>query len=170
MASLISQELTNRFYAWEQRGRGWHVCDSYIDPEPIFFPFFGHYLPPQRIQDDGVQLSLLSSIAGLFKKKVEEEPEPYNDLYDIPPVEGHYLYCNEPIETFAIVLPKGEKMEVEDICQLLIMLSYTTYPVSFEIVATASTITLQFACRTSDAAHVYEQAKAYFPNAVITKS
>ncbi len=44
MSVSLSEQLTTRFYEWEQRGRGWHVCDFPAELEPEFYPFFGHYM------------------------------------------------------------------------------------------------------------------------------
>lgn len=46
------------------------------------------------------------------------------------------------------------------------MLSYVV-PISFEIVGSSTKISLQLACRVSDAGHLQSQVKAYFPESVI---
>jgi len=170
MSGLFSQQLTSRFYEWEERGRGWHVFDFPVDLEPDFYPFFGHYIPAPPVIDDGKRPGLFSTIASLFKNTTEDVYETDSDTFtEIPPVTAYEYVSNERIEAYSIVLPKGEKLSVEDIQQLLLMLSYTTHPVSFEIVATSATIGIQFACRVSDETHVFAQIKAYFPTAVVTK-
>src|SRR3954447_6568760 len=79
------EHLSEQFYKWESRGRGWQVFDEPVYPEPPFQPFDGHYLPEASAMDEGLRPTFLSS---LFRKisqqpppppvvaQVEEEPEP----------------------------------------------------------------------------------------------
>jgi len=168
MNPSLSEILTARFYEWEARGRGWHAFPFTVELEPEFYPFFGHYAPTQQVRDDSRRPTLLSSIVDIFKgrhKMVLEE----NPWAAIPPVAAYKNETYTDISVYSVVLPKGEKIQVEDIEQLLLMLSYTEYPVSFEIVATSAAISIQFAFRERDATHAYGQVKAYFPSAVLTK-
>jgi hypothetical protein len=167
----LSRQLTARFYEWEQRGRGWHVFDCPVDPEPSFHPFFGHFAPREPIIDDGKRKTIASNIFNFFRGDAKEpEPTEDNGYLEIPPVNAHVFECKEETVAYSIVLPKNEKIQVSDMEQLLLMLSYTNHPVSFEIVANHSAISIQFACRESDEDHVYSQVKAYFPAAVLNKS
>jgi len=169
MSAPLSEILTARFYEWEQRGRGWYVFPFTVELEPEFYPFFGHFAPTMQIVDDNRHPTILSSIADFIKgrKKVVLEENPFTE---IPPVTAYKYDGNYSISVYSVVLPKGEKLDVEDIMQLLLMLSYTDHPVSFEIVATSAAIGIQFAVRDRDAQHVYGQIKAYFPTAVLTKN
>jgi hypothetical protein len=45
--------LTDQFYEWEKRGRGWAVAAFSCDLEPSFVPFFGHFKEQGEIIDDG---------------------------------------------------------------------------------------------------------------------
>lgn len=79
MAS-VHEQLSEQFFKWESRGRGWQVFDEPVYPEPPFQPFPGHYLPEAPAIDDGRRATFLSS---LFRKpvappivEVAEEPEP----------------------------------------------------------------------------------------------
>ena len=168
MNTQISQELTTRFYQWEQRGRGWSVFENPVQPEPDFFPFFGHVARPAVNFDDGKHHTILSGFVDLFKSN--KKPVYQDDNYfEIPPVTGFDFECEEGLVVYRVVLPKDEKFHVEDMEQLLLMLSYTNYPISFEIIGTGTTINIQFACRESDASHVYEQIHAYFHSAIISR-
>ena len=170
MQASLSEILTSRFYEWEKRGRGWSVFENSCDLEPEFYPFFGHFAPTPPVIDDGKRHTLLSAIASLFSKEKETTQDNNDTLTIIPPVQAFEYVSDEKIVAYSIVLPKNEKLSVNDIEQLLLMLSYTEHPISFEIIATNKSISIQFACRESDALHVYGQCKAYFPTAVITKS
>ena len=83
--ATVHEQLSEQFYRWEQRGRGWQVFGEPVYPEPPFVPFDGHYLPNVPVVDDGRRPTFLSS---LFRKvtappqpapvipEPEEEPEP----------------------------------------------------------------------------------------------
>lgn len=164
----LSDELTTRFYTWEERGRGQHVFEFPVELEPQFYPFFGHFARTPQLIDDGKRPTLLSSIVNLFKsdKKIAEAD---TSLSDIPPVTALESIYDSELVVYSVVLPKNAKLQAEDMEHLLLMLSYTAKPVSFEIIATSTTISTQFACFQTDASQIYSQVKAYFPTAIITK-
>jgi len=170
MPETLSQILTSRFYAWEGRGRGWQVFEDSVDLEPEFYPFFGHFATSQPVIDDGKRHTLFSGLISLFPGKEAPVVSEPNSLAEIPPVQAYAYFSDEKIVAYKVVLPKGEKITVEDMKQLLLMLSDTAHPVSFEVIGTNASIGIQFACRACDETHVYSQCKAYFPMAVITKS
>ncbi|MBN9483122.1 MAG: hypothetical protein BGO70_01120 [Bacteroidetes bacterium 43-93] len=165
----LSEELTTRFYKWEARGRGRHVFEFPVDLEPQFYPFFGHFvLKPQPI-DDGKHPTLLSTIVDLFKNNKKPVENRYTAADDIPAVTALETIFENGLVAYSIVLPKDAKLEAEDMEHLLLMLSYTSKTLSFEIIATATTIKTQFVCHENDAANLHSQVKAYFPVAIITK-
>ena len=168
MLPALSDELTQRFYQWEERGRGWHAFEFQVDLEPGFHPFFGHFAPPAEAIDDGKRHTIFSSIGALFsKKKATRETD--NAWAEIPPVGAYESYRETALTALSVVLPKGEKLAVTDMEQLLLMLSYTTDPVSFEIIGTSHVISIQIACSEADESHVQSQIKAYFPTAAVTR-
>ncbi|MEI6316378.1 MAG: type IV secretion system DNA-binding domain-containing protein [bacterium] len=166
MNQTVSKELTSRFYQWEIRGRGRHVFDFPVELEPEFYPFLGHYISTPQVADDGISKSLFNKAVGLFKPKQKVE---IDESTTIPTVSGYEFECDEEISVFEIVLPKGEKFQMRDMEQLLIMLSYTHFPISFEIIGTETSINIQFACRETDEEHMFSQVHAYFHSAIITR-
>lgn len=48
----LSEKLTEHFYQWEMRGRGWQLWPYPVDIEPPFVPF-SHILPAEKPTDDG---------------------------------------------------------------------------------------------------------------------
>ena len=150
----LSDQLTAQFYEWEQRGRGWLSFEQAVDLEPHFHPFFFHYAPKQTQQvDDSKRHTLFSWIGEAIKGRPAPEPEQLPFPED-PGIQGLIFECNEPLRVFSIYLPKGHKIDPEATQQLLLMLSYCKYPISFEIVGSSISISLQLACRISDATHV----------------
>jgi len=163
----LSEQLTNQFYDWESRGRGWNSFLVPVDLEPAYKPFyFKHQVHHQPNVDDGKRHTLLSRLAEAFKSKPKVEPIPEEEEYPLATT----FECNEPINTFSISLPKGEKVDVVATEHLLLMLSSSNYPISFEICGSHVAISFQLVCRTSDMFHVESQVKAYFPECVIQQS
>lgn len=170
MALSKSEILTARFYEWEQRGRGTTLFPLAVRPEPEYHPFYGHYTYNPAIIDDSRHHTLVSGVIEFLKFKPKPVPEDNSHLVDIPPVTALPYEIDANIAVFSIVLPKDEKLEVRDVEQLLLMLSYTEQQISFEIIATDTTISMQFACREVDQAHVYAMITAYFPAAVVSRN
>ena len=92
----IHEQLSDQFYRWEKRGRGWKVYDKPIYPEPPFVSFDGHYLPPSPVVDDGRKPTFISSLVEKLSRKPStdsqpnlpqhsaEEPEPTPLVRDTP--------------------------------------------------------------------------------------
>src|SRR5437016_11273994 len=74
--SLLDEQLSAQFQAWERRGRGWQVFDGPVDPEPPFRPFNGHYLPRAPLIDDGRRPTVLSSLFQRLGRKLSTELNP----------------------------------------------------------------------------------------------
>lgn len=167
MADLSRIEAATRhFYQWEQRCRGWQVFGEPVELEPMFEPYFVHadrfsYLPENI--DDGKKPTLLGKFLNLFKIEETKEPVKEDDSGYAYPFEN----VDTPLNCFRVSLPKGYKIQAEIVQQLLLMISSTTSPVSFEIIASSKTIRLQFISRINDATHLYSQLKAYFPEAAV---
>ncbi|MCB0699307.1 MAG: type IV secretion system DNA-binding domain-containing protein [Chitinophagales bacterium] len=164
MTRTASDIATEEFYTWEKRGRGWDMYEMPVELEPPYIPFTYHYYPQQsNYINDGKKPKLLGKFINWLiqpQKTIEVQPEP---IFEPP-----FLFnCKEPLTIYSISLPKGYKVEHSDCEQLLVSLSYSTYPISFEIIGSLESITLQFVSRKSDALHVYSQILAYFPEAIV---
>ena len=48
----LSERLTDQFYRFERRGRGWQLYDAAVDLDPPYTPYWGHYTD-DVIPDDG---------------------------------------------------------------------------------------------------------------------
>ena len=159
MAS-VHEQLSEQFYKWEARGRGWQVFANPVYPEPPFQPFNGHFLPEAPAIDDGRRPSFLSS---LFRKaspppppaepEPEEEPEPVE-------------LSREPLVEFQASLPDKLDVSREAFEQFLLNLSMCREPIAFELVGTHKKITTQFAAAAGDAPLLRRQLQAFFPEAV----
>ena len=170
MLPQLSDQLTTRFYQWEERGRGWHVFEFPVELEPGFHPFFGHFAPPVAVShDDGKRHTILSGLASVFSRKKSFRGT------GLRPGQIFRTYRHTRtseiliLQATRIVFPKDEQAAMSDMSRLLMMLSYTEHTVSFEIVATQASIGIQLTCNAFDEAHVCGQVKAYFPSAILTR-
>lgn len=159
MAS-VHEQLSEQFYKWESRGRGWQVFDEPVAPEPPFRPFNGHYLPEAPVIDDGRRPTFLSS---LFRKisqppqapaivEAEEEPE-LNSL------------IREPLVELQTSLPAKLDISHEAFDQFLANLSLCREPITFELLGNHKQVVAQFAACQSDVSQVRRQLQAHFPEA-----
>lgn len=161
--------LTARFYEWEARGRGWQAFPFAVELEPEFHPFRGHFVPAPQIKDDSRHHTLVSGILSLLKRGGAPEYTDNSALVEVPPVAAYPYQCKDRHVAYGIVLPKGENVDVSDMEELFLMLSYTEHPVSFEVIGTHEAIQIQLTCTVTDEAHMCAQVCAYFPTAVMTK-
>lgn len=159
--ATVHERLSQRFYNWEQRGRGWQVFPQSVYPEPPFTPFQNHQLPEAPVIDDGRRPTFLSS---LWKKVAappstppvvpqdEEEPEP------------------TPLERDTLVelhtsLPADLDLSQESFEQFLLNLSLCREPIAFEMIGAPGKINVQFVASEPDAPLVRRQLQAYFSEA-----
>src|SRR5262245_37665873 len=92
---MLTESLTEQFFAWEQLGRGWLYWGYPAALEPPFAAFTGYAPSPLPVGfDDGRKPTLLSSLAGRIRDVVAgsrreleasgsttieiEPPEPYS--------------------------------------------------------------------------------------------
>lgn len=161
--------LTEQFYAWERRGRGYTVWPYPVPLEPPFRPFYGHELPQALVVDDGRRPSLFGRLAewmlGGQAGRPEEETGPAAEPEDEE--SPNYGEDNEPLVELQLSLPAALKAGQELFEQFLIGLGGCAYPLSFEVIGEADAITLQLVLRESDAGPARRQLAAYFPEVVV---
>src|SRR5581483_1342981 len=162
--SVIEEALTEQFYAWERRGRGWEVFPGPVSPEPPFRPFYGHHFSPDAIIDDGRRQTLLSSLVKRLSSRLggaesfpaaptiedEEEPEP------------EYL-IRAPLVELQAFFPAGFSVTREEFAQFLLCLSLCREPVTFELLGIADRVIAQFAAHPGDEMFLRQQLEACFP-------
>jgi hypothetical protein len=158
----IHEQLSERFYTWERRGRGWQLYGEPVYPEPPFVPFEHHALPEAPIIDDGRRPTLLSS---LWKKVAAPPPvppvipEPQEEPEPIPLI-------REPLAEFQASLPDKLDISKDAFEQFLINLSMCREPIAFELLGTHKKVITQFAAHPEDAPLLSRQLQAFFPEAV----
>ncbi len=165
----IAQALTEQFYRWELRGRGWLVWPEPVRLEPPFRPFEGHYLPRQLVEDDGQIESLGSKFAKglgrIFGSSAPPvlEPPPELEEPDADPTEAQ-----ADLVELQIALPPDYQPQASVFEQFLFSIGHARHPVAFEVIGMAKELVVQITAGASDAEAVRNQLKAFFPEAVIT--
>jgi hypothetical protein len=165
----VHEQLTEQFYQWERRGRGWKVFPEPVYPEPPFRPFYGHYLPETPIIDDGRRPTLLSSFVQKLSRKLSTEPalEPVEPEPEEEP-EPKPLIRDSLVE-LETSLPAKLDIGAEALAQFLRNLALCREPVAFELVGTTGRVGVQFAAGNQDAPQVRRQLQAYFPEALFRR-
>lgn len=159
----LSEYYTTQFYTWEFRGRGWFVAEQPVQLEPPFIPYFRHGYPGDtEVIDDGKRHTWVSKFIEGFKEK-KQTIAPDQKLLDYETLESFESAVAINLEAIQVKLPKDRKIAPEKMKAMLIMLSYTKTPISFEIIGTATEIILQFVCDESITDTLETFLNAYFP-------
>jgi hypothetical protein len=168
MARHPDEALTDQFYAWEKRGRGWQVFDSAVTLEPPFRPFLGHYLTVRGTPQDARRPSLFGGMLEALRGETSPPAADSNTSYD--PVEEPQpepFSSNGPLIELELRVPADLKVTRDRAGQLLTQLANGLGPVAFEAIGVPNAISLQFAYPEGDRGHAGDQIKAFFPEAVL---
>lgn len=168
----LEDRLTAQFYAWERRGRGWHLSPYPVDIEPPFSPFYYHAVAPVDGIDDGRVPTwgsrLLDRLSGrqdtvIVPANPVESPEA--EPPDAEPEDGR-----GPLTRLPVATPSDWQSPHAAARQFLATLSHARGAISFEVCGTEHAITTQFVCRDTDAALVRSALRSHFPEAVTGES
>jgi hypothetical protein len=163
--------LTEQFYSWERRGRGWRVWDRAVDIEPAFVPFRFHWATRERADlDDGRQPTLLSRLAD---QVVGASSKGRGDDADLPILEMEEAEPEDDeaapgVSELRLSLPPDRDVSPEEVEQFFLALPRLSRPVSFEVIGTSESIVVQLTCASNDRGIVTQQLKAYFPDATVS--
>ncbi len=165
----VARVLTEQFYNWERRGRGWDVWPEPVQLEPAFTPF-QLKAPASRgsTKDDSRVPSLVDNLASAirwFAGKRERGTDGLSEAHDNPePFEE-----DSPIITLSLAVPRETKVAA-DVAELLLTgLPTAIGPVSFEVIGCRDSITVQLAVRDGDAQAVKHRVKGFFPDVVVSQ-
>jgi len=162
-----SEQLTENFYQWERRGRGWQLWPEPVEIEPVYEPFMHRYSGYPSSYDDGRRPTVLSSLIerirnSLFgNKQIEPEPEAKEEI------QPELFQDSSPLRYLTISMSLKDKVDYGCTEQFLMSLGGCVFPVSFEIIGTFEKTTVQLVCREADLYHLKPQLEAYFPDAVV---
>lgn len=164
LPSSLAQAITEDFYGWELRGRGWALGDSRIQLEPPFRPCtFRHRVG--EIVDDGRVAPLWKRIAASLKRPAR----------DLAPTDGlvldderRLLSGHPPKRTFFhISFPESVKLSKEVTQRLLASIAYCSAPLAMEFVGRGN-LRCQLAVAEQDAPMVEPLLRSFMPDATIT--
>lgn len=163
MSLSASEKATLNFYRWELRGRGWYLFDHPVDIEPPYERFeHRSHEPRDRIDDGRVPsiFGMLTKVISPPKKEVKEEVSELSPTFlkasDVPELAG-----------VSISFAQGQEIRSEVFIELLNMLSFTSNPISFEILGNSEHITIQLVSSQEDKEHISSYLKAYFPTIIL---
>ena len=162
--SRLDEQLTEQFYHWEVRARGWQVFPEPVAVEPPFVPFRGHYLPSAPIDDDGRVPTFLSSLVQRLSNKLSTAPPsvPVESEPDEEP-EPTPLIRDSLIELQA-ALPADLDLARDSFEQFFRNLTMCREPVAFELIGSHRRVMAQFAACEADISLVRKQLSAHFPD------
>ena len=168
----LEDQLTRQFYTWEKRGRGWKIWDDPVELEPPFCPFLFHSIPPAPVIDDARKPTFFSALADKILGKATQAVASSDDASSEEdfrePVPVPFDDDGELVE-LQVALPPALKTSKDATAQFLLGLTYSTCPLSFEIIGLPESVTVQLACRSEDRSELQQQLQAHFPESVLTE-
>ncbi len=165
----IDEALTDQFYRWELRGRGWQHYDAPVSIEPPFRPFFGHFVAQNgsRPSDDGRHETIGSRLFGSVSRFLWPEPASQAAERATDDEPGPFYEERGEMAEAQITLPDIKGVSRDTMESWFLSLSSCREPVAFELVGSAREIVAQFASGTADAPLLAQQIAAHFPGAEV---
>ena len=165
----IAEAITDSFYAWETRGRGWMLADYPVSLEPPFRPLFllPQFAPDRCVRiDDGKRPTFASLLFEGARRLLRgtsqaDAPEPYEEEPPFPAFEGG------PLAALRILVPANYVSRADVIAQLLSALSAALHPISFELIGAFGEVTIQIVCATFDATQVAAHIEGFMPEVAV---
>lgn len=163
----VEEQLTEQFYRWEIRGRGWQVWDEPVTLEPPFRPFIGHYIAgPARSPDDGRKPTAASRFfEGLFGSSRDPEDKAPHVEEEPPPV----ATIPSDIEELRLALPSDLKVTKEQAQQFLLGVG-SREVTALEITGHAGHVHVGLACSGSRTEDLERAVRSYYPEVGIAES
>jgi len=159
-----SERATLQFYEWEQYGRGYHLYDKAVSLEPPFVPFQRLRYQASRI-DDGRVPNIFQRLGKGLHNLLNETT---NEVSEVPERLATVIQLSEKaLRGISIQFLKQEQVNTSLGVEFINILSVTDYPISFEIIGTKKSITIQLMCYEADYLRVERHLKSYFPFAIL---
>lgn len=165
---MLGDWYSRLFSEWEKFGRGWLLADKSVEPEPPFIAFQDYLkvngFGQNQYRDDGKIRSPLGKAIDWIKNPKKKSKEVQPNSFDRNPFVS---LVNSYPTAYSLRFPRNYRPRFDEIESLLLMLSESKYPLSFEIVADGEKITLFFTAQKPDAPYLYSQLQAFFPDSTI---
>jgi len=158
----VEELLTEQFYEWEVRGRGWQVWQTPVELEPPFRPFVAHFVTAtsRSSMDDARKPTAIGKWIARLRKPTSSRPT--ESLDDKEPLPCEDLEEPEIVE-HVLTLPHDLKVTKERAERFLLALSAAEHPLAFELVGRGGEVRVTLTSRVSDSAEVRRALGAYFP-------
>lgn len=163
--AYVHELLSEQFFQWEIRGRGWQVFKEPVPPEPPFRHFNGHYLPEAPVVDDGRQQTLLSSLVRKLSQLLSTNPPSEPEIPEPGKEPDPEVLIRDSLVELQTFLPANLNIRREEFEQFLSSISLCSEPVTFELLGSGSQVSVQFVVSSRDEYLVKEQLQAFFPEA-----
>jgi Type IV secretion-system coupling protein DNA-binding domain len=170
------EAASRQFYNWERRGRGWSVADYPVELEPKMIPIYLFEQPAAPIIDDGRRESFFGKLFGgssqkdesivLHNRQLNEQRELLSEALE--PVYCQYL--GEAFVELRLVFPKDYSVSKTVAENLLLSFSYSSSPISFEVIGNEKEIIIQLAVSREDRLQVKQQINSHLPNCVVIET
>ena len=167
--------VTESFYAWELRGRGWTLAPYPVDLEPPHRPFF--VLPDAEAHaragiDDGKRPTLISSLIEQVQRALGSAPEPPVATVDDPWEEqSPFPQTDESdLVSFRVSVPSDFASDPQLASAIIRSLLRSTRPSAFEVIGTVGAVAIQFTVPEDEATHVESMLVGFLPDAAIVRS
>lgn len=172
MAGDRTDALTEEFYAWELRGRGWDIWPYHVDLEPPFRPFLGHgaHLALDAV-DDGRQHTITSRWIERLSSIVRGQPnQPKGNallLADEPAPLAHQV--TDPYGELCMLAPRDFSLSREGSDALLFSL-IAADPIAFEFVGWEGNARAQIAGPAAGLSALRARIEAFAPGVALSPS
>jgi xanthine/CO dehydrogenase XdhC/CoxF family maturation factor len=161
--------LTESFYAWEKRGRGWQLWPVPVELEPPFRPFyFPQAAAPAVSLDDGRRPTLLSRLTDRILGGVEnsENGSSHEEFFEPQPEPWG---GPEELRQLLVAVPADLDVPREAAEQFLLALPTASGPIAFELFGRAGSVQVLLSGSAADEPSVSQALKAYFPDVLVSR-
>lgn len=167
-----AERLTEQFYRWEKRGRGWAVHPYCVELEPPFAPFRFHTAPTLKTpHDDGRRPTILSRLAdglvGAFRPSSVPSATIEIECGEPGPIPDE---AEEPLVELSVVLPPQVEVSIDVAEHLFTTLPRSGRPLAFEVIGNSERIAVQFVCGQDSRPALQSSLTAAFPEAAVVDS
>lgn len=162
--------LTEAFYAWERRGRGWDLWAEPVELEPPFRPLSPQAALAPGTLDDGRRPTLLSRLTDRLLVSTGTRPPEDNGReaeFDEPVPAPWYGY--EETSQLVVAVPPDLDVPREAAEQFLLAIPAVTGPIAFELFGNAKSVRLLVSCASVDEPSISQSLKAYFPEVLVSR-
>mgnify|MGYP001199456095 CR=1 FL=1 len=178
--SSLEESISQQFYDWEHRGRGWNLFDEAVDLEPVLVPLHLFDLStPVPIIDDGRQESFFGKLFGNdYSQRLQSQVSAarqqnlsnYREYLEYARAPQYCSYSHYDFLEYRLIFPKDFEVSRSVAENLLLSFAYSAAPVSFEVIGTEREIVIQLAVSESDSKSALQQVKSHLPGCVILET